>query len=105
MNGGKKKGVFADVIISVCVAVALLVTVAVVWEYHRLRTVMPSGVISALFAFWGGELLVIALRQIFGSDVTRRSVPPPVKEGETIAAETQTGTQQDILDIIFGRRI
>ncbi len=74
MNRHEKKGkvTFANVVITVCVVVALLVTGCVVWEYHRLKTVMPAGVISALFAFWGGELLVVALRQIFGSDVTGR---------------------------------
>ncbi len=63
------KNLFADVIIAVCVVVAVLVTGCVIYEYHRLDTVMPAGVISALFAFWGGELLIVALRQIFGSDV------------------------------------
>lgn len=74
MNKHEKKGkvTFANVVISVCVVVALLVTGCVVWEYHRLKAVMPAGVISALFTFWGGELLIVALRQIFGSDVTGR---------------------------------
>ena len=30
---------------------------------------MPPGVVTALLGLWGGELLIIALRQIFGSDV------------------------------------
>lgn len=68
----KGKVTFANVVISVCVVVALLVTGCVVWEYHRLKAVMPAGVISALFGFWGGELLIVALRQIFGSDVPGR---------------------------------
>ena len=67
------KNLFADVIIAVCVAVAVLVTGCVIYEYHRLDTVMPPGVISALCAFWGGELLIVALRQIFGSDVVTKS--------------------------------
>ena len=102
-----KKTTFANLVISVVVVVAVLVTAAVVWEYHRLRTVMPAGVISALFAFWGGELLIVALRQIFGSDVTRSKPPEAESEpAEKMTAEaTQTGTQQDILDTIFGGHI
>lgn len=69
----KKKSLFANVIISVCVAVAVIITAATIYEYHRLDTVMPSGVISALLALWGGELLIIALRQIFGSDAVKKN--------------------------------
>ena len=64
-----KKVTFANLIIAVCVAVSLSITAAVVYEYHRLDTVIPSGVLTALLGLWGGELLIIALRQIFGSDV------------------------------------
>ena len=39
-----------------------------------MSTVMPAGVVTALLGLWGGELLIIALRQIFGSDVMRK--PP-----------------------------
>ncbi len=80
---------FANVVITVCVVVALLVTAAVVWEYHRLMTVMPSGVITALFAFWGGELLVIALRQVFGSDVLKRE-GVPTSSGPLVGATFPT---------------
>ena len=55
------------------------VTAAVVYEYHRLDTVMPAGVVTALLGLWDGELLIVALRQIFGSDVMRK---PP--EGPSI---------------------
>ena len=95
-----KKTTFANLVISVVVGVALLVTLAVVWEYHRLRTVMPSGVISALFAFWGGELLIVALRQIFGSDVVAKSKPPEVEPQEESAEGA--GTQQDNTGIFGG---
>jgi hypothetical protein len=67
-----KKVTFANCIIVICVAVSGFITTSVVWEYHRLNTVMPSGVVSALLGLWGGELLIVALRQIFGSDVTGR---------------------------------
>ncbi len=96
-DGKKKKTAFADVVITVCVVVALLVTGIVVWEYHRLKTVMPAGVISALFAFWGGELLIIALRQIFGSDVVAKAKPP-----ETDTALEESKKSDDTSDIFGG---
>ena len=64
-----KKAVFANVIIAVCIVLSAAVTAAVVYEYHRLDTVLPAGVLTALLGLWGGELLIVALRQIFGSDV------------------------------------
>lgn len=69
----KKKAKFANVIIAVCVLAAAAITAAALYEYHRLDTVMPAGVITALLSLWGGELLIIALRQIFGSDVVTRA--------------------------------
>ena len=65
----KQKRRFADVIIIICILMALAITAVVLYEYHRLDEVLPSGVVSALLFIWGGELLIIALRQIFGSDV------------------------------------
>lgn len=64
---------FANVVVTVCVVVALLITATVIWEYHRLGVVIPAGVLTALFGFWGGELLIIALRQIFGSDAVEKA--------------------------------
>lgn len=64
-----KKATFANLIISLCLIVSIAITVSVVYEYHRLDTVMPSGVLVALLGLWGGELLIIAIRQILGSDV------------------------------------
>ena len=64
-----KKVRFANGIILLCVAMSAAITAAVIYEYHRLDTVLPAGVLTALLGLWGGELLIIALRQIFGSDV------------------------------------
>ncbi len=99
---------FANVVIAVCVVVALLVTLAVVWEYHRLMTVMPSSVISALFAFWGGELLIVALRQVFGSDVLKRDKPTDAANPQSPTATDpfpQSGEDNSNLDEIFGGNI
>ncbi len=67
---------FANVIIVVCVAMGALITAAVIYEYRRLDTVLPANVLTVLFGFWGGELLIIALRQIFGSDVVSQKNKP-----------------------------
>ena len=67
---------FANVIIVVCVCMGALMTAAVVYEYRRLDTVLPANVLTVLFGFWGGELLIIALRQIFGSDVVSQKNKP-----------------------------
>ena len=79
----KKRLTFANAVIVVCVAVCAAITAAVVYEYHRLDTVIPSGVVTALLGLWGGELLIIALRQIFGSDaIERRKNPSRSSDGE-----------------------
>lgn len=64
-----KRATFANIVIIVCVSISAAITTAVVYEYHRLDTVMPPGVVTSLLGLWGGELLIIAIRQIFGSDV------------------------------------
>lgn len=76
----KRKNRFANGIIVFCIAVAAVVTAAVLWEYHRLRAVIPSGVLGVLFGFWGGELLLVALRQIFGSDLPAKISPTKEKK-------------------------
>ena len=67
-----KKFIFANIIIVACITLSAAVTAAVVYEYHRLDTVLPAGVVTALLGLWGGELLIVALRQIFGSDAVGR---------------------------------
>lgn len=82
----KKKNAFANRVIIFCLAVTTVITAAVIFEYHRLGVVIPSGVLGVLIGFWGGELLVIALRQIFGSDVVKQNAKPP---------ETPTADRED----------
>ena len=76
-----KKSRFANVIIVACICISAIVTAVVIYEYHRLDTVVPSGVLGVLFGFWGGELLIVALRQIFGSDLPGK-IKKPVIDGE-----------------------
>ena len=75
---------FANVVVTVCVVVALLITAAVIWEYHRLGVVIPAGVLTALFGFWGGELFILALRQIFGSDAVEKAAASKYNQGGSI---------------------
>ena len=69
----KRQRRFADIIITVCVTMGVLLAGAVVYEYHRLDTPLPSGVLGTLYGFFGGELLIICLRQVFGSDVVKQA--------------------------------
>ena len=69
---GKRRNRFANGIILLCVVMGIVITFAVLWGYHRLDMVLPAEVIGKLFLFWGGELLIVALRQIFGSDAVRK---------------------------------
>ena len=78
----KKKKKFANAVIVLCILVSAAITAAVVWEYHRLDTVIPSGVLGALLGFWGGELFIIALRQIFGSDVVSQAKQTKTKSDD-----------------------
>ena len=79
-----KKGTFVHIIIAVCLAVSLGITAAVIYEYHRLDTVLPASVVTALLSLWGGELLIIALRQIFGSDAVGKARSPQGDNGHSI---------------------
>lgn len=101
-KGAKKKSTFANMVVSVCVVVALLVTLSAVWEYHRLNTAMPSGVLTAIFGMWGGELLIVALRQILGSDALRRDQSTDVSTTvqTTVQSSVRTGETND--SDIFG---
>lgn len=80
-----KKRRFVHGIIALCVAMSGAITAAVLYEYHRLDTVLPAGVLTALLGLWGGELLIVALRQVLGSDVLdkRGRTPPPEGGGNS----------------------
>ena len=64
----RRRNIFADVVVAVCLLMGGAVTVVTMWEYHRLDVPMPADVILALMGLWGGELLILAARQILGSD-------------------------------------
>jgi membrane protein YdbS with pleckstrin-like domain len=63
---------FVDALIVLCLLMCAIVTVVVLYEYHRLDVVLGAGEITALLAVWGGELLLIVVRQVLGSDVIQK---------------------------------
>lgn len=65
----KKKNTFANKIIAMCVIMCTIITITTLTQYWTLSVAIPSAVLGTLVGFWGGELLIVALRQIFGSDV------------------------------------
>lgn len=69
----KKKRKFADILIVLCLLVCATITATVLYEYHRLCTPIPAEVLKALLRLWGGELLIIALRQVLGSDIVGKA--------------------------------
>ncbi len=69
----KRKRRFVDRIILLCLIVCLGVTVMALTEYRRLDTVMGADVLGVIYAIWGGELLLIVVRQVLGSDITKRN--------------------------------
>lgn len=68
----KKISVFANIIISVSISVGLFMTLLTLIEYWVLKIPIPSDVLAVLIGFWGGELLIVALRQVFGSDIMNK---------------------------------
>ncbi len=68
----KKISIFANIIISVSISVGLFMTLITLIEYWILRIPIPSDVLAVLIGFWGGELLIVALRQVFGSDIIKK---------------------------------
>lgn len=68
----KKISIFANIIISVSISVGMFMTVYTLLEYGRLGVPIPSDVLAVLIGFWGGELLIVALRQVFGSDIMNK---------------------------------
>ena len=68
----KKISLFANVIISVSISVGLFMTLITMIEYWTLKIPIPSDVLAVLIGFWCGELLIVALRQVFGSDIMNK---------------------------------
>ena len=64
---------FVNVLIVLCLLMCAVITLSVLSEYHRLDALLGAGEITTLLAVWGGELLLIVVRQVLGSDITHHN--------------------------------
>lgn len=65
---------FADAVIIICLIMAIIITITTLTLQILLLQPITSDIIIALFGFWGGELLILALRQVFGRDILQKQV-------------------------------
>lgn len=68
----KKIAVFANFIISISIAMLAYITFSTTLQYWILKIPIPGEVIAILAGAWAGELVTIAARQVFGSDVVMK---------------------------------
>lgn len=68
----KKISVFANFIISTSIAMLVFITVLTLIQYWVLKVPIPSDVLAVIGGAWAGELVTIAARQIFGSDIIKK---------------------------------
>ncbi len=72
---------FVNLLILLCLGVCLYITINTVEEYRRLDMPMDAGALAVLGGIWGGELLLIAARQVLGSDITHHTTQNNEEEG------------------------
>ena len=60
---------FSKAIVLVCIAVSLAITIVTLY-----RAELTSGVLTALYGFWGGELLLLCLKRIFTDKSTDENI-------------------------------
>ncbi len=85
-----KKSRFANFIVIICISVSLLIAASVIYEYHRLNVVVPSSVLTIFYSFFGGELLILVLRQIFGQDIIAQAKTYKPKGQEEISVNNDS---------------
>lgn len=69
INTMKKKNKFANRIIVLCIIILIIVTLFTLYSYWRIAEPIPNSVLATICGTWGGELLLICLRQVLGSDL------------------------------------
>lgn len=79
-NTEKKRNKFADILLSICITVMVYATVLTIASYYFAGEVIPADVFRSFVYFWGAEVITVALRQIFGSDVFDSIRKDKVKE-------------------------
>jgi glucan phosphoethanolaminetransferase (alkaline phosphatase superfamily) len=65
----KKLLKFVDAIILLCLFMCMGITVYTLLEYHIQSALLGASELGVLMSFWGGELLLIVVRQVLGSDI------------------------------------
>jgi hypothetical protein len=74
-----KKGRFSKIIVVYCVGFCSLMSVWSMWIADR-NGVLVTGVITAILGVFGGELLLLCLKRIFGgrqdADAAEAEKPP-----------------------------
>lgn len=79
-----KKNKFANAIVIICMVMLTVITLAVLYEYHRLDEAIGASTLGVLVTAWTGELLILACRQIFGTDVVSQKQKPKTEEFDSV---------------------
>ena len=67
----RNKNLFPNVVVTVLLLVGILVSAAVIYDYHRMDRVVPADVLAEILGFAAAELGILAGRQAVGSDVLK----------------------------------
>lgn len=65
------KNFFPNLVVAVLLLVGVLVSAAVIYEYHRLDKDVPADVLGEILGFAAAELGILAGRQVVGSDALK----------------------------------
>lgn len=76
----RNKTKFANIIIVICVAMSMIICLATILTYILTKESIPASAVTAMTVPFTGELLLICLRQIFGSDIVTQAKTAPIKD-------------------------
>lgn len=62
-----RKHLFSKAVVLYCVLISTAITAAALVVCWRTQTI-SSGILTPLFGLWGGELLLLCLKRIFGDN-------------------------------------
>lgn len=61
---------FSKIIVAYCIAISTVMTAAVLIISARIGE-LSSATVATLFAFWGGELLLLCLKRMFADNTKK----------------------------------
>lgn len=67
----RSKNLFSNVVVAALLLAGILISAAVIYEYHRLDKAVPADVLSEILGFAAAELGILAGRQVVGSDALK----------------------------------